>query len=63
MVARYTRALSGELAIDEFRRVWMSSLRPLRLRPSGSDFAAITATVADEINWGDGIESKGRSPR
>jgi integrase/recombinase XerD len=24
MVARYTRALSGELAIDEFQRVWMS---------------------------------------
>ena len=24
MVARYTRALSGELAVDEFQRVWMS---------------------------------------
>ncbi len=22
MVARYTRALSGELAVDEFQRVW-----------------------------------------
>jgi hypothetical protein len=25
MVARYTRALSGELAIDEFQRSWSST--------------------------------------
>jgi len=27
MVARYTRALSGELAVEEFQRSWTSRVR------------------------------------